>query len=593
MMRHVLTITVVLFAASLVAAQGVDLGTDQQRAAGKVLYDKYCSQCHGVTGDGLGVAAPYVKPKPRDFTAGKYKIRTTPSGALPTHQDLKDIIRDGMPYSSMPAWPIFTDAQLDELAYYIKTFSEEFANPDSVAQSIEISSPPAITEESIEEGRKIYGELGCAGCHGQLGRGDGRSAATLKDDWGNHLMPVDMTKRWTFRGGPTRQDVFRAFSTGLNGTPMPSYYESLDEENRWHLVNYIDSLGWGDDPGYDAMVTAAKVTGGIDFEREDLFAAASPAFFPVVGQIMEPGREFWPSVNGIQVKAVYNESEIALELKWHDMRAETSGTNAPDRDVPTFELDPFRGEAAGSASAGDGDDEGGFWGDEVEDEGGDIWGDEAIEEDEGDFWGEEAAEEEGDFWGEDEGAAAGPSGPDNEFSDAVAIQLPLQIPSGIRKPYFIFGDPQNPVDLWFLDLAGEDPEQYTGKGSELLESQGMGDLEARAAYDQGEWTVVFKRPLRSAGGVPLDEGLFVPIAFSVWDGFNRERGNKRGLTQWVYLYLESGGKESPVGPMMRAAGLALLIELLVVFFLRRKYAGGLPAERTPDISQTADGRGPA
>ena len=157
------------------------------------------------------------------------------------------------------------------------------------------------------------------------------------------------------------------------------------------------------------MVTAAKVTGEIDFEREDLFAAASPAFFPVVGQIMEPGREFWPSVNGIQVKAVYNESEIALELKWHDMRAETSGTNAPDLDVPTFELDPFRGEAAGSASAGDGDDEGGFWGDEVEDEGGDIWGDEAIEEDEGDFWGEEA-EEEGDFWGEDEGAAAGPSG---------------------------------------------------------------------------------------------------------------------------------------------------------------------------------------
>jgi hypothetical protein len=122
----------------------------------------------------------------------------------------------------------------------------------------------------------------------------------------------------------------------------------------------------------------------------------------------------------------------------------------------------------------------------------------------------------------------------------------------------------------------------------------MGDLEARASYDRGEWTVMFKRPLRSAGGVALDEGLFVPIAFSVWDGFNRERGNKRGLTQWVYLYLESGGKESPVGPMMRIAGLALLIELLVVGFLRRKYPGGLPpAERTPDISQTANGRGPA
>ena len=219
MMRPVLTITVVLFSVSLAAAQGVDLGTDQQRAAGKVLYDKYCSQCHGVTGDGLGVAAPYVKPKPRDFTEGKYKIRSTPSGALPTHQDLKEIIRNGMPYSSMPGWPIFTDAQLDELAYYIKIFSDEFANPDSVAQSIAISSPPAITEESIEEGRKIYGELGCAGCHGQLGRGDGRSAATLKDDWGNHLMPVDMTKRWTFRGGPTRQGHLPCFQHGSQRHP--------------------------------------------------------------------------------------------------------------------------------------------------------------------------------------------------------------------------------------------------------------------------------------------------------------------------------------------------------------------------------------
>ncbi|MHC5005439.1 MAG: c-type cytochrome, partial [Planctomycetota bacterium] len=346
-MRSVLAIAAVLVAAS--AAAQPDLGTDEQRAAGKELYDKYCSQCHGVTGDGEGVAAPFVKPKPRDLTAGKYKIRSTPSGALPTHQDLKDIIRKGMPYSTMPAWPSFTDRQLDELAYYVKSFSEDFADPELVPEAIDIPQPPSITDESIEQGRQIYDELGCAGCHGEVGRGNGLSSPTLSDDWGNHLMAVDMTKRWTFRGGPTRRDIFRAFSTGLNGTPMPSYYESLDEEQRWHLVNYIHSLGWGDDPGYDSMVIATRAAGTLQLERApQLFDVAPVAYFPVVGQIMQPGREFWPSINGIEVRAVYNDSDVAFELRWHDMRAETEGGNGPDLDVPTSREAPQRGAGSGA-----------------------------------------------------------------------------------------------------------------------------------------------------------------------------------------------------------------------------------------------------
>jgi mono/diheme cytochrome c family protein len=568
MIRGVLAVAGALAAATMATAQSPDLGTEEQRASGKKLYDKYCVQCHGVNGDGQGVAAPFVKPKPRDFTTGKFKIRTTPSGALPTHQDLREIIRKGMPYSTMPAWPIFEDRQLDELVYYVKSFSADFANPDLVPTPIEIPEPPSITPESIEQGRQIFDELGCAGCHGSVGRTDGSSAPTLQDDWGHHLMPVDMTKRWTFRGGPTRKDIFRAFSTGLNGTPMPSYYESLDEERRWHLVNYIYSLGWGDDPGYDALITAKKVAGSIELARaSELFTDAPESYIPVVGQIMQPEREFWPSANGIQVRAVYNDSDIAIELRWHDMRAETEGTNGPALEVPSFDLDPYRGGAAGGAA--EPEDEGGFWGEEVEvSAGGD------------DFWGEES----------EGGGASGSLGPDREFSDAVAIQFPQQISTGIRRPYFIFGDSQNPVDLWFLDLGADSPEQFVGRGYELLESQGVADLAAQASYDRGEWTVVFIRPLRSAGGVPLEEASFVPVAFSVWDGFNRERGNKRGLTQWVHLYLEPGGKPSPVGPMIRAAGLAAVLELLLVVFLRRKYAGGTIPQPAAGYGRTADGR---
>src|SRR5687768_18603973 len=86
-----------------------DVGTEAQRASGKQLYGTYCAQCHGEKGDGEGYATPHLYPRPRNFTSGKFKVRTTPNGALPTHQDLVAIIRRGMPYTSMPAWPTLTD----------------------------------------------------------------------------------------------------------------------------------------------------------------------------------------------------------------------------------------------------------------------------------------------------------------------------------------------------------------------------------------------------------------------------------------------------------------------------------------------------
>ena len=79
-------------ALALRAAQP-DLGTEAQRESGKALYTKYCAQCHGENGDGEGYATVHLLPKPRDFTTGKFKIRSTPTGALPTHQDLVNIIR--------------------------------------------------------------------------------------------------------------------------------------------------------------------------------------------------------------------------------------------------------------------------------------------------------------------------------------------------------------------------------------------------------------------------------------------------------------------------------------------------------------------
>ena len=174
--------------------------------------------------------------------------------------------------------------------------------------------------------------------------------------------------------------------------------------------------------------------------------------------------------------------------------------------------------------------------------------------------------------------AAAAAAPPSEFSDAVSIQIPTQAPTGARKPYFIFGDAQNSVDLWFFDLARPDPLQFTGRGSADIAPNDTGDVTGVASYDQGEWSVIFKRPLRATSGAPFMPGQFLPVAFSVWDGFSRERGNRRGLTAWYSIYVEPEVVPSAVGPMVRTALLILVIELVVIGLVRSSHGSGARGE---------------
>src|SRR3970040_518226 len=86
---------------------------DEQQSVdnGKILYETYCSTCHGFDGKGEGTAAIYLNPKPRDFTRGIFKFQSTPVGGLPTDEDLHRTLRNGMPGSAMPAWDRLTDQQ--------------------------------------------------------------------------------------------------------------------------------------------------------------------------------------------------------------------------------------------------------------------------------------------------------------------------------------------------------------------------------------------------------------------------------------------------------------------------------------------------
>jgi len=68
------------------------------------IYIRRCSFCHGLLGDGEGPAAPYMDPRPRDFTLGTFKFRTTQSGELPTNEDLFRTVSRGLPGTAMQAF---------------------------------------------------------------------------------------------------------------------------------------------------------------------------------------------------------------------------------------------------------------------------------------------------------------------------------------------------------------------------------------------------------------------------------------------------------------------------------------------------------
>lgn len=73
--------------------------TDQP--LGENVYRENCAACHGTKGDGKGPEAARLATKPRNFISGIYKFRTTPSGSLPTDQDIFRTITRGVRTTSM------------------------------------------------------------------------------------------------------------------------------------------------------------------------------------------------------------------------------------------------------------------------------------------------------------------------------------------------------------------------------------------------------------------------------------------------------------------------------------------------------------
>ena len=217
--------------------------TAELAAKGKQVFKDNCASCHGEGGAADGTCAAFLMPQPRDFTTGVYRFKTTPGAEMPTDQDLFRTVSLGIHSTGMPPWQfLLSEEDRWALVAHLKTLSDKFES-FGPGTPVDLGSEPAsVDEERIARGREMYAKAQCGKCHGEDGYGDGPSALTLVDAFGNSIPPRNYHKAADFKRGHTLRDIALTIHTGNNGTPMPAFDGALSEEEVWDLAAYVHSL---------------------------------------------------------------------------------------------------------------------------------------------------------------------------------------------------------------------------------------------------------------------------------------------------------------------------------------------------------------
>jgi len=97
--------------------------------------------------------------------------------------------------------------------------------------SVQADDAVAYSEESAAQGAQLYQHF-CTECHGK----DGKALMDVISD------ATDLTDPEAYYNGSTREDMFRSISDGA-GVGMPPWKSQFkNEQDMWHLVNFIRSL---------------------------------------------------------------------------------------------------------------------------------------------------------------------------------------------------------------------------------------------------------------------------------------------------------------------------------------------------------------
>ncbi len=217
---------------------------------GVQLYDAFCSSCHGSEGDGVS----------------DVNLKSSQFRRASTDQDFRRILTRGIPGTAMPPGN-YTDPELVALVAYVRNMRDFDGG--------------IVTLGDARQGQAIFeGKGDCTSCHRIMGngsrlapdlstigaiRGAGALRASLLDPTGS-MLPVNRPVRAVTRGGEVingrrlNEDTYtiqifdeqeRLLSldkadlrelTVLTSSPMPSYEETLGEDELADVLAYLVTL---------------------------------------------------------------------------------------------------------------------------------------------------------------------------------------------------------------------------------------------------------------------------------------------------------------------------------------------------------------
>lgn len=487
---------------------------------GQALYEEHCAVCHGIEGDGQGKAAYLLRPKPRNFRAGKFRLVTS-EYLQPTREDLFRTINNGMPGTPMPSWAHLPESDRWALADYVlelnregwyergielghsqaeaSQYAEEMIDP---GEPIAVPPEPPITEDALREGRQLY-LTACANCHGK--NGEGRRDSTWRTAEGYPTWSRNL-RTGVFKGGRESTQLYIRFSTGLPGTPMPN--QALSPEQVWRVVQYVQGLS---DPTAQEKarvrsvnLRAAQVT--------ELPAGPDDAAWESAPQVRIALMPLWwheGYVDAVWVKVVHDGEQLAFLLEWNDGTQDTGSIRQQDfTDGAAVQMTASKSPPLFAMGAA---------GKPVN-----IWHWKAL-------------------WDEDK----------KEFQDVDSVYPQMAADSYYGREK---GWKSDPLDDTMFRPAAEVhnfiASSHRPGNMEDSNAAGFGTLTAQGAQQQNvrgvsqwngdRWRLQFVREMSTpnSSDVTLAVGQQISVAFAVWDGSAGDRNGQKSVSTWNTLILE-------------------------------------------------------
>jgi DMSO reductase family type II enzyme heme b subunit len=467
----------------------------------------------------------------------------------------------------------------------------------------------AVPAQQVAQGQAIYEER-CAACHGIAGDGQGAAAQQL------FVKPRDFTRdEYKIKSTvgdefPSREDLIKVIAEGMPGSSMPAWGGTLSESEIGTVADYVQTFGrFFSQEGYGT--TPIDVPGRVNPSPESIARGRElylgeiecarchglegrgdgPSAFELTdnaGNIIYPAdlTQPWRFRGGAEPEDIYLRLQTGLtgspmpsfadalsaEDTWHlvnyilSLSANASSEPALllasefiDGPLPTGLDDPAWNELTSAyyPLAGQIMRSPRYYQPSINAVG--------VKS----FYNEQAAV----FlvtWNDRTESREG------EAVDALAIQFPRELSDGAERPYFLFGDPSRAVYQMHWSAGADEvvERNATGLGTVSDQPAEQWHTTGSSRYQDGQWQLLFERPLQTNddNDLTLESDHFIPLAFMVWDGDAAEADERLALTGWSLLNLPS---PTPLTayiwiPIVILA--VLIIELLIVWLVRRKEA---------------------